>query len=69
MARAVLSMLAVVVVVAVGVRAQVTRMPVRADGTFKLLTFADMHFSRGEGVECNNLTPAEVPWERGREWT
>jgi hypothetical protein len=69
MARsAVLSVLALVgvavAVAVVGAGAQVTRLPVRADGTFKLLTFADMHFSRGEGVECSNLTPAEVPWER-----
>ena len=59
-ALAVAVAVAIVAVVLGGAHAQVTKMPVRADGTFKLVTFADMHYSRGEDVECANLTPAEV---------
>ena len=64
-ALAVAVAVAFVAVVLGGAHAQATKMPVRADGTFKIITFADMHFSRGEDVGCDALTPEQVrAWER-----
>jgi hypothetical protein len=54
---AVLAVLAAVVMVAT---AQTTRLPVRADGSFKIVQFADMHYSRGNLAACSDLTAAEV---------
>lgn len=53
---------ALMAVLLVGVALANEQLSMRADGTFKIAQFADIHFSTGTAKECSAIEPSELPY-------